>query len=130
MGAKQGSMTPSQDESTELFDLSDRVAIITGGAGLLGYYHGAILAAAGAHVVLLDLPAANPQGRAQQLTDEYGSESLGITSGYHQRGLAGGRTSTDSLQNLGVSTFSSTMLPITLKWKTEIPTGQGWRTFR
>ena len=39
-----------------LFDLHDRVAIVTGGAGLLGYHHGAILASAGAHVVLLDLP--------------------------------------------------------------------------
>jgi NAD(P)-dependent dehydrogenase (short-subunit alcohol dehydrogenase family) len=63
-----------------LFDLHDRVAIITGGAGLLGYHHGAILASAGAHVVLLDLPNANPVARATQLTDEYGSESMGIVS--------------------------------------------------
>lgn len=79
MGARQGSMrTPIAGRVTELFDLSNRVAIVTGGAGLLGYYHAAILSAAGAHVVLLDLPATNPRGRAQQLTDEYGSESLGI----------------------------------------------------
>jgi len=63
-----------------LFDLRDRVAIITGGAGLLGYHHGAILASAGARVVLLDLPAANPEARAGQLADEYGSEALGIAS--------------------------------------------------
>jgi NAD(P)-dependent dehydrogenase (short-subunit alcohol dehydrogenase family) len=65
--------------AAELFDLHDRVAIITGGAGMLGYQHGAILAAAGAHVVLLDLAAANPDSRAKQLTDEYGPESLGIS---------------------------------------------------
>jgi NAD(P)-dependent dehydrogenase (short-subunit alcohol dehydrogenase family) len=73
-----------------LFDLRDRVAIITGGAGLLGYHHGAILASAGARVVLLDLPSANPQARASQLRDEYGSESLGIT---------GDITSESSLEN-------------------------------
>src|ERR1700727_1111446 len=61
-----------------LFDLSGRVAIVTGGAGLLGYYHGAILAAAGAHVVLLDLEVAKPQTRAKQLKDEHGSECIGI----------------------------------------------------
>ena len=61
-----------------LFDLSGRVAIVTGGAGLLGYYHGAILAAAGANVVLLDLEVADPQARAKQLTDECGSECIGI----------------------------------------------------
>jgi len=64
----------------ELFDLKGRVAIITGGAGLLGYYHGAILNAAGAYVVLLDLPVANPQLRARQLATEYGSEALGIAT--------------------------------------------------
>src|ERR1700690_253603 len=62
-----------------LFNLQGRVAIITGGAGMLGYQHGAILAAAGANVVLLDLAVANAQSRAKQLTDEYGPESLGIS---------------------------------------------------
>jgi len=63
-----------------LFDLRDRVAIITGGAGLLGYHHGAILASAGARVVLLDLPTADPVARASELTNESGSVSLGIAS--------------------------------------------------
>jgi NAD(P)-dependent dehydrogenase (short-subunit alcohol dehydrogenase family) len=66
------------NRSAALFDLTGRVAIITGGAGLLGYHHGAILASAGAHVVLLDLPSADPQSRAAQLAAEFGSESLGI----------------------------------------------------
>ncbi len=65
---------------TELFDLTDRVAIVTGGAGLLGYHHAAILAAAGAHVVLLDLSAADPAGRAKQLTEIYGSECIGVVA--------------------------------------------------
>lgn len=62
----------------QLFDLTGRVAIVTGGAGLLGYHHGAILAAAGAHVVLLDLAVANPAKRAEQLTNAYGVDCLGL----------------------------------------------------
>jgi NAD(P)-dependent dehydrogenase (short-subunit alcohol dehydrogenase family) len=62
----------------ELFDLRGRVAIVTGGAGLLGYYHADVLAAAGAHVVLLDLTSAKPWERAIQLTDIHGVECLGL----------------------------------------------------
>ena len=61
-----------------LFDLTGRVAIVTGGGGLLGYYHGAILASAGAHVALLDLATSNPQDRAKQLTEESGTEAIGL----------------------------------------------------
>ena len=72
-------MTGSKkNRAKELFDLSGRVAIVTGGAGFLGNYHGAILAAAGAHVVLLDLPAANPAIRAAQLTETYGVRCCGL----------------------------------------------------
>ena len=65
---------------SKLFDLTGRVAIITGGAGLLGYHHGAILAEAGARVVLLDLAAANPSGRAEQLTTTHNIECLGVAA--------------------------------------------------
>lgn len=61
-----------------LFDLTHRVAIITGGAGLLGYYHGAILAAAGANVVLLDLAHSSPALRAEQLELAHGPKCLGL----------------------------------------------------
>jgi NAD(P)-dependent dehydrogenase (short-subunit alcohol dehydrogenase family) len=71
-------MTERNNRVEQLFDLSGRVAIVTGGAGLLGYHHGAILAAAGAHVVLLDLALADPHGRALHLIDEYGAESIGL----------------------------------------------------
>ena len=54
--------------------------MITGGAGLLGYHHGAILAAAGAHVVLLDLAGANPSLRADQLQSAHGPECLGLAA--------------------------------------------------
>jgi len=62
----------------QLFNLSGRVAIVTGGAGLLGFYHGAALAAAGAHVVLLDLPVANSPERAAQLSEASGVECFGL----------------------------------------------------
>jgi NAD(P)-dependent dehydrogenase (short-subunit alcohol dehydrogenase family) len=56
------------DRVQQLFDLKGRVALVTGGAGLLGYHHGTILAAAGAHVVLLDLPATEPASRATRMS--------------------------------------------------------------
>jgi NAD(P)-dependent dehydrogenase (short-subunit alcohol dehydrogenase family) len=65
---------------TKIFDLSGRVAIVTGGAGLLGYHHGSILAAAGAHVVLLDLAAAAPDVRATQLIEAHGVECIGMAA--------------------------------------------------
>ena len=63
-----------------LFDLTGRTAVITGGAGLLGYHHGAILAAAGANVVLLDLAQANPSLRADQLQIAHGPVCLGLAA--------------------------------------------------
>ena len=71
-------VNPINRKTQALFDLTERVAIVTGGAGLLGYHHGAILASAGAHVVLLDLVAANPKDRAKRLTAESGTEAIGI----------------------------------------------------
>jgi NAD(P)-dependent dehydrogenase (short-subunit alcohol dehydrogenase family) len=71
-------MANANNRITDLFDLSGRVAIVTGGAGLLGYQHGAILATAGANVVLLDLGVANPQLRAGQLTAAHGPDCLGL----------------------------------------------------
>ena len=73
-------MSTEPNRAHALFDLTGRVAIVTGGAGLLGYHHGAILAAAGAHVVLLDLAAANPALRAEQLTLAHGPECLGLAT--------------------------------------------------
>jgi NAD(P)-dependent dehydrogenase (short-subunit alcohol dehydrogenase family) len=71
-------MATENNRVTDLFDLTGRVAIVTGGAGLLGYQHGTILAAAGAHVVLLDLHLADPQLRAEQLTAAHGPDCLGL----------------------------------------------------
>jgi NAD(P)-dependent dehydrogenase (short-subunit alcohol dehydrogenase family) len=63
-----------------LFDLSGRVAIVTGGAGMLGYHHGTILAAAGANVILLDLARTSPWICAEQLQAAHGTECLGLAA--------------------------------------------------
>jgi len=68
------------DRIRRLFDLSGRVAIITGGAGLLGYQHGDVLAAAGAHVVLLDLPSSDPSKAAAQLVAAHQVECIGLAA--------------------------------------------------
>ena len=64
----------------QIFDLTGRVAIVTGGAGLLGTRHGAILAAAGAHVILLDLAGAEPSTWAKKLSQDYGTECIGVAA--------------------------------------------------
>jgi NAD(P)-dependent dehydrogenase (short-subunit alcohol dehydrogenase family) len=54
-----------------LFDLSGRVALITGGAGLLGEQHARAIAGAGGIPVLLDVSPRAPQV-AEQLAAEFG----------------------------------------------------------
>jgi len=68
------------DRVWQLFDLSDRVAVITGGAGLLGYQHGEVLAVAGAHVVLLDLAISDPAKWAARLTADHQVECIGLAA--------------------------------------------------
>jgi NAD(P)-dependent dehydrogenase (short-subunit alcohol dehydrogenase family) len=64
--------------NSNLFDLSGRVAIITGGAGLLGLQHARAIARAGGHPVLLDLPVARPWEKAKELSNSAGVEAVGI----------------------------------------------------
>ena len=68
------------DRMKDLFDLTGRVAIVTGGAGLLGWHHADILAAAGAHAVLLDLTVAGPEKQADALSLKHQVDCLGISA--------------------------------------------------
>ena len=61
----------------DLFDLSGRVAIITGGAGLLGAQHGEAIAAAGGIPVILDLNAERARQCAETLHQRFGVPATG-----------------------------------------------------
>jgi NAD(P)-dependent dehydrogenase (short-subunit alcohol dehydrogenase family) len=63
-----------------LFDLTGRVAVITGGAGLLGCKHAEIIAAAGGVCVLVDLAAADPEEKARSIKHASGAEAMGIVA--------------------------------------------------
>lgn len=62
---------------THPFDLTGRVAVITGGAGLLGVKHGEAIASAGGIPVLVDIAGPAAAARAAVLREVYGVEAAG-----------------------------------------------------
>ncbi|MBD9416504.1 SDR family oxidoreductase [Pseudomonas sp. PDM16] len=67
--------------STEsLFRLDGRVAVITGGAGLLGYQHAATVAGLGGLPVLIDINADGLASNAARLAREVGCEALALVA--------------------------------------------------
>jgi NAD(P)-dependent dehydrogenase (short-subunit alcohol dehydrogenase family) len=63
----------------QLMDLRGRTALITGGAGHIGRAAATALAELGARVVLVDLPASEPQAAADEIQRTYGPSCIGIT---------------------------------------------------
>ncbi len=61
-----------------VFSLTGRVAVITGGAGFLGIKHAEIIAEAGGIPVLIDLPVARPDARAEAISNQYHVPTLGL----------------------------------------------------
>lgn len=61
-----------------LFDLTGQVAIITGGAGMLGMQHAAAIAGAGGHAVIADLSLEDARRSASEITSTYQVEALGV----------------------------------------------------
>ena len=60
------------------FDMSGRVAVITGGAGLLGQRHAETIAAFGGIPVLLDLNLKRPELKGERLQQRFGTQALAI----------------------------------------------------
>lgn len=60
------------------FDLTGQVAVITGGAGLLGREHAAAIAEAGGSPVLADLRGDSAREAAEFINQKYGVPTLGI----------------------------------------------------
>ena len=68
----------NNDSYLNQFDLSGRVAIVTGGAGILGRQFCAGLAESGATVVVVDLQTTTAQELAEMLSVRYNTSSIGI----------------------------------------------------
>jgi NAD(P)-dependent dehydrogenase (short-subunit alcohol dehydrogenase family) len=65
-------------ESSSLFDLTSRVAVITGGAGLLGVRHARAIAGVGGIPVLADIRGQAAEERARDIAREFDVEAWGI----------------------------------------------------
>ncbi len=67
-------------EINNLFNLSNRVAIITGGAGLLGSKHAEAIAEAGGNPVIADLVQAAADRVARDLSNRFEVDSIGCAT--------------------------------------------------
>ncbi len=63
----------------DFFDLKGRVAVVTGGAGLLGLRHAAAVAECGGSIVLLDLDSGRTAAAAARIEEEHGIPALGVS---------------------------------------------------
>jgi NAD(P)-dependent dehydrogenase (short-subunit alcohol dehydrogenase family) len=74
---KKGIPEPAPKTIKEAFDLTDRVAVITGGAGLLGVKHAEVVAEMGGMPILVDLDKSKVEVSARTLEEKYKTEALG-----------------------------------------------------
>lgn len=64
----------------ERFNLTGRIAVITGGAGLLGMRHAEAIAEMGGTPVLVDINESQVRNSAVDLEKQYGCNAIGITA--------------------------------------------------
>jgi len=62
----------------DLFSLTGKVCVITGGAGLLGFQHAEAIASAGGTPILVDIDKKKAEEKAAQILDRFGVPSLGF----------------------------------------------------
>src|SRR5437899_2414888 len=62
--------------AAEWFDLNERVAVITGGAGLLGPKHAEAIAAAGGTPVIVDIAHESAEREAARVAERFGVPAL------------------------------------------------------
>ncbi len=72
------SETPKSNTLPELFDLTGRVAIVTGGAGMLGLRHAEAIAEAGGTPVLADLSSEALEAGVEHLRERTGVDALAV----------------------------------------------------
>ncbi|MFC2019182.1 SDR family oxidoreductase [Chloroflexota bacterium] len=68
----------SKANSRKLFDISGKVALITGGAGLLAFEYAKVLAEHGANIILVDLDDNTCKDRALELERKTGEKAIGL----------------------------------------------------
>lgn len=68
-----------------LFDLTGRIAVITGGAGLLGVQHARVIAGAGGVPVLIDIDEERAKAAASSLANEFGVPASAMAADISQR---------------------------------------------
>lgn len=70
---------------SRLYDIKDKVVIVTGGAGMLGQTYCEGLAEAGARVVIVDISQKDCDTLARKLTRNYGRKTIGIGTDISQK---------------------------------------------
>lgn len=71
--------TLTSSKTTDVFDMTGRVVVITGGAGFLGVKHAESVAARGGIPVLVDINAAAAEKRAKEVGDAFGVDAAGFS---------------------------------------------------